>query len=542
MNEQTQTTINTLLAALEQREQIARKDLRRQIQDYGADRFSAGRVGKIYIFWEASNKISFMLDTNGSSLEYGKMEEHFAQNFNFITTKVYENDIAPALETWLRQKVCDEEWGGLYDAKAGINTGDGISPKTIIAQDEKRLRYRTQLIRDFIIKKEYETENLEAIEFSFKNIFRIAATDLYDELGIETLTTFYDWMLNCARHWKTSEDKGTDWVMLADALILAAYALTNPKSKPQITEDMFHLACRICMGMMDHADEYRKNDACNALQTVAERGSKEARNILKFGSGLIASEITQYKDDLVTCNANDVTKIIDFKLKEESVDAYHAMLDYIIRLIKSGFPFDYAIKFNSREKNYIQKLPKTKAQLFWNNCARYPALWPKMKEYVTIVIGDVRYYSDEAAVPCGGYATFALVMASADNHDIMQTFMAQNDIEHSLAPDIFVLAYLEKYGINPQNAEALVCSIIGMSEPHVDESYEYRKKITGLDQPETLAAIADAMVKLEFDDYEARIVAAFLFGKANKPETLIKNADAHARSSLERILAMTKKK
>ncbi|MDR2209206.1 MAG: DUF6138 family protein [Azoarcus sp.] len=553
MNNQTQAVINTLIGALECREKIARKDLKKYIEKCGSDRFSAGRINEIMFFWnclpskpgsdgKASTKISFMIDTSGGSLDYGIRKEKFDTDFSFITEDIFEKDIAPALEAWLHEKVCNEEWGGLYDAKTRIATSDHITTKSIVAIDEKRLEHRIQLVRDFIVKKEYETEDLKKIRSSLNDILRIAATYLYDELGVDALTTFYGKLLDRARGWK-DPDLSQGWMMMqvAEALTRAAYALTNPKGQWQVTEEKSSLACRLCMDVMLHADEYRKDDAREALEAIAQRGSKEAKNILKFGSGLIAPEIVQYKDNLVSCNANDVTKIIDLKLKEESEGAYNVMLDYIIRLMNADFPRDYSIKLNSKEKNFIPKLLKTKTQLFWNNCANYPALWSKMKEYVTMVIGKDRYYSDasdEAAVLSGGYATFALGMASADNCDIMKIFMEQNDSEHSLSPDVFIFAYLEKYGVNPQNAEAVLVSIINMNEPHTSPVYEYKKKIAGLDQPETMAAIADAMVKLEFDDYHAQIVVNFLFGKANKPETLIKNSSGKVKQHLEQILAM----
>jgi len=47
-----------------------------------------------------------------------------------------------------------------------------------------------------------------------------------------------------------------------------------------------------------------------------------------------------YKDDLVACIANDVEKTINLKLKEESEDAYRAMIEYILRLVNAGFPRD----------------------------------------------------------------------------------------------------------------------------------------------------------------------------------------------------------
>jgi hypothetical protein len=52
-----------------------------------------------------------------------------------------------------------------------------------------------------------------------------------------------------------------------------------------------------------------------------------------------------------------------------------------------------------------------------------------------------------------GYATFALGLADSSNSDIVVEFMLHNDEEHALAPNYFVLAYLDKFGIHPENME-----------------------------------------------------------------------------------------
>ncbi|MDR0779119.1 MAG: DUF6138 family protein [Pseudomonadales bacterium] len=529
MHEKIPSFVGALIALLNRSEQAARKGLRKYQNKYkhGVERFCAGKVGAIFVYWScfapategegrAFTEIGLMLDTldNGGGVDQGDEEERRAMDFSFITPEIFASSIAPALETWLREKVCNEKWGGLFDASVYITVRD---QGDITVSDARRLQHKVGLVRDFIVEKQYETEDMDAILFSLKSILRVAVTDLYDEFGVATLREFYGVLLNRARELDERENSQVMMVRVTEALIGAVYALAGPKDGKKATEEKFSLACLICMDVMVYGDEYRKNDAREALEAIAERGGRQARDVLKLGSGLIAPEVAQYSDDRVACNANDVTKVIDLRLKEESEAAYRAMLEYLIRLVGAGFPRDYSIQFNSKEKHYIPKIPKTKAQIFWNNCARYPALWPRMKDYVEQVVSSGGYYSD-APVPWGGYATFALGMANVDNFDIIEKFMLHNDIEHSLVPDDFVLAYLEKHGINPRNAEAVVVAIVNMNEPHTMEGYEYKKKIVGLDQPETIAAIDGAMARFELSEYGQRIVRSFLFGKANRRE------------------------
>ena len=188
------------------------------------------------------------------------------------------------------------------------------------------------------------------------------------------------------------------------------------------------------------------------LQKAAGRGHTKAKDVLKFGTGRIDKQYLYYKDDNVECSANDLSMTISFKLQDETVEAYETMLNFLIGVLKQGFPVGFKINFNSKLKNYIpiRKLKKSQTNQFFQNCAAYPSLYPQMKQYIHLAMNRSIYYADaedEQAVNSGGYAAFALGMANADsNLDIVEEFIADTDFEHALTSLDFVWAFIEKWG------------------------------------------------------------------------------------------------
>ena len=553
MEERTQAVVDALINAMENREKIIRKELSKKIKEYHLDdhRFMPGWAQEISLRWQRwprSTEIEGYYDVR-IFLYSDRFKEKTDVDITFLTEKIFDKDIVPALSEWLQKKVDCEKWGGLFDAKFVISLDmtfqcDPLSTDPphmqewicleakIRVENEERLERRRQFVHDFIANKEYETEDIGKIcwpAISIYSIVSIAAEDFYDEFGPETLRAFYDRLMERTLE-ADKKDEETHCISLSEGLARAARVLVKPKDGRKPTEEMFSLACHLCMSVMIHADEYRKEDGREALKVVASCGSKEAKNILKFGTGRIPPEIMTYKDDLVTCTANDVEKTINLKLKEESEGAYRAMIEYILRLINAGFPRNYTIKFNSKEKTYIHGIEKTKAQVFWNNCARYPALWPLMKEYVRTVHDPLEYYSDAEGVPLGGYAMFALGLADASNSDIVEEFMRENDEEHSDAPNYFVLAYVEKFGIHAGNAKTVVTCAFGANNG-----------ISRLIMPgEQEAASAVAAVLLEIDSDEYLYAMDVLFGGREGLIESIKKAEGEAKTILEKLLRHVK--
>lgn len=206
--------------------------------------------------------------------------------------------------------------------------------------------------------------------------------------------------------------------------------------------------CFIGLMALTHAtDKYEFSAGTNTLKAAAERGSKLAKEIMKFGSGLIDKQYTHYKDKQIECIANDVNNTVEFKLKEESAEVYEKAVRFLTELLKQNFPEEYKIKFNSKVKNYIDTdLKNSKTNNFFANAATYPEVYTALKEYARTAFNAYSYYcdaSDEEAVSCGGYAAMALAFANPQlNSDIALEFLENSDFEHSITARYFVSDFL----------------------------------------------------------------------------------------------------
>jgi len=278
MEERTQAVVDALINAMEKREKIARKELSKAY--HPNDRFMPGWAREIVLWrerWPRSNVIAVFFYAGGMYKEKTNVD------ITFLTEEIFDKDIVPALTEWSQKKVDNEKWSGLFDAKLFITVGGyDWDAKEIRVENEERMERRRQLVHDFIANKEYETEDIRKILYSIESIVSIAAGDFYDEFGPETLRAFYDRLMERILE--------ADVVYYLTSFLGAARILAKPKDGRKPTEEMFSLACHLCMSVMIHGDEYRKEYGREALKVVASCGSKEARNILKFGSGLIPPE------------------------------------------------------------------------------------------------------------------------------------------------------------------------------------------------------------------------------------------------------------
>jgi len=286
--------------------------------------------------------------------------------------------------------VQSEPFGGFYDANCYINLTlytvrevlqAGDPPRnyweqaTIRAADEKRIAERRQRAYSLIAKEEYKSEDINEYANSWKKICVHLVLDFFNEFGKEKILAFFDELLE-----KKTERKNSS---LMGALELSIHRLISTEEGREPTEDELEVASGLCVLLLQYGEnKYEKDFGARCLKAVAELGYRKAKDILKFGTGQIPQEIVQYKDKLVSCIANDIEKVVDIKIKEESAAVYRAVVEYLTRLLKNGFPGDYNIKFNSKVKNYIPtELRKTKMNNFFANAAEYPKVHEALKEY-----------------------------------------------------------------------------------------------------------------------------------------------------------------
>jgi len=249
--------------------------------------------------------------------------------------------------------------------------------------------------------------------------------------------------------------------------------------------------------------------------------------------------------------------VIKVKMGQNSEAAYRQALTGILGLMNSGFTHGYRLKFKPTSKvRSIPGMPKTKAQLFWNACARHEALWPLMKQYVSTVVDSGDFYGsgkNEEHVPSGGYATYALGLADLANQETVEEFMAQNTIDpDNSTPSIFTACFIEKFGISALTARAVVASIAGSSNTEIVAVYPERVRarlddpdtltvFDGLDDPATVVAIDKAMKDLKLDGDTAKQVVCYLYGDCDSFERLLATAEGPLGDALQKIETRVKK-
>jgi len=500
-----------------------------------------------------NNEISCFFEFNGIHVSYNRMEKQTDVDLKFLTSEIFENEIVPTIQKWLQNKVDNESYGGLYNASFGITMTLSVSrdplptdaphmqgqvweQTRITAKDEKRLSKHKEMIYNFIKNEEYKTCDIGDINNSLVSICSVAVQDFFEEFGKNYLTEFFTVLIAQAKKSRFSSTMSN----LIYGFANGAAILTQADENHTPNNEELALACWLCMMMLIHGtDKYEKQHGRNYLKKASELGYKEAKNILKFGTGQISADIVQYKDKYVTCLGNDIDKVIDLKIKEECEEAYKAMIEFIIHLIKAGFPNEYSIKFNSKIKEFlpIPDLKKTKANIFWNNCAKYPALYPLMKEYVLTIMDPYDYYSDadsEEAVPVGGYAVFALGLADISNGDIVQKFMEQNDSEHSITPSWFVGEYIDKFGITSENIPVVIACLINSN------NHGYKgSNFDGLNNPDILRKFVEELESSEISSYSIYEIIESIWGSEDVLEEAITMAEEVNQPYLQKILTLS---
>ncbi|WP_130891020.1 DUF6138 family protein [Fusobacterium ulcerans] len=528
------------------------------------DKFMPGWSKGIHFSWyhhkaqpeydaKESNEITCFFEFNGIHVSYNRMKEQIDIDLKFLTSEIFKNEIVPTIQKWLQNKVDNEPYGGLYNAVFGITMTLSVSrdplptdaphmqgqvweQTRITAKDEKRLNKRKELIYNFIKNKEYKTTDISEIDNSLVPICSAAVQYFLEEFGRNYLIEFFTALIEQAKKSRFSSTM-TDLIY---GFANGAAILTQVDESHTPNEEELALACWLSMMMLIHGtDKYERQYGRDYLKKAGELGYKEAKNILKFGTGQIPADIVQYKDKYVTCLGNDIDKVIDLKIKEECEEAYKAMIEFIIRLIKAGFPNEYSIKFNSKVKEFlpIPDLKKTKANIFWNNCAKYPALYPLMKEYADTIMDSYDYYSDadsEEAVPVGGYAVFALGLADISNGDIVQKFMEQNDSEHSISPSWFVGEYIDKFGITPENIPVVIACLTNSN------NHGYKgDNFAGLNNTDILSKFVEELENSEISSYSIYELIESIWGGEDELKEVIDEASRANQEYLQKILELS---
>jgi len=386
-------------------------------------------------------------------------------SLSFLTKEVYKNEIVPALTSWLEEKVQNESFGGLYGAhfRLSLLIGDRNHEyvrDSIHVSDPKRINTQREMVRSLVKEKKYEVMDVKSDEYDsvIQDILRTIPT-FYGELPTEILK---DAIATISKKYKEADSwyfsNAVQYPLVGACNKMLLKRGINEYGREDwiltdedISDEQLDFLCWIGLQVIRYADDsHMRDNGESILNKISEKGFKKAKDYLKFGSGEIDKEYTHLKTKKFEAIANDIKRIIEFKVKEEDAESYSGMLDFIVNLLKQGFPADYKIKINSKLKHYIPVSgidKKSKTNLFFGNAATFLELWGKMAEYVRTTFDEFTYYSDasdEEAVTVGGYAVYALGTTDLKaNREIVDEFLSQVDFEHDVTAQSFVEEHMD---------------------------------------------------------------------------------------------------
>lgn len=161
------------------------------------------------------------------------------------------------------------------------------------------------------------------------------------------------------------------------------YKLKPDADISTVNPEYLTFTCYVAIRLIRDGASFQISTANEYFDMVKELGSDEVEELKKNGSGQLPKTLTEYKDQQVSCIANDVFTTIKIKIKEENEENYRTIFEYLCNLLKSGFPKSYGIEFSGKNKNIlpVKGLPKSSVNYLFANGVQYPRLHPLIAAY-----------------------------------------------------------------------------------------------------------------------------------------------------------------
>jgi hypothetical protein len=300
--------------------------------------------------------------------------------------------------------------------------------------------------------------------------------------------------------------------------------------------NFFYLACYIAICHMKYGASYDAVTANEIFDIVTALGCDRPKELKKNGTGMIPQDVAEYKNENVSCKANDAFGTIKIILKSESEEAYAAILSFLCRLLESDFPRSYAIDFRSPNKNFlpVRGLPKKGVHQLFADASRYPSLYSDMARYARLAMKQYEWYTnlqnEHCAMP-GTFAVFALGLADVHFAPLLRDYLDLCDDEHSGLQGKFLPVFIEKFGFTDETIKVFLAGADSMQGLPSNKIYA-----EAIANEKSLKLLADA--RRDCDEHIWRAALYALWGKdavyENGRQT-IRRASATLKPLYERI-------
>ncbi|RQO75473.1 hypothetical protein DBR43_09000 [Pedobacter sp. KBW06] len=290
------------------------------------------------------------------------------------------------------------------------------------------------------------------------------------------------------------------------------------------------------------------------FRMVKELGSNEVEELKKYGSKKLPEHLTNYKDENVSCVANDVFATIKIKVSKESEAAYQAIFQFINELLKADFPKSYTIEFSAPTKNVlpVKGLIKTGVHHLFANGVQYPNLHPLIESYALLAMKKWEWYhnlQDENCAMPSTFAVFALGLENEKYFDLVKKYMQEADAEHQSIQEKFTPAFVEKFGISKASLPVFISCILSMQEHKpfkvfAEAFHNVQNLQLLLDCKRNFADFISKSSKEDWSEEDAREMPAYLWtyvlysiwGPDSKYPALIKKSPPEMKAFYEELL------
>ncbi|MBS7254181.1 DUF6138 family protein [Flavobacterium branchiicola] len=321
-------------------------------------------------------------------------------------------------------------------------------------------------------------------------------------------------------------------------------------------KELLSFVCYVAVCHIKYGASYETVTATQYFDIVTALGSDEVEQLKKNGTGKLSKEITEYKDDDLSCKANDVFATIAIKLENDNEESFGKALNFINVLLKTDFPKSFEISFSSKIKELlpIKGFPKCGQHYLFAGAVKYPNLHESILEYINLAKLKYAWYNNLEAEDCGmpsTFAVFALGLKDEKYFDTLISYFQTVDGEHQSVQQKFTPAFLEKFGLTEKSISVYINAVLSMQEhPHNMAFISYYANENGLklllDSKENFAVYYFTEEKLkeysnaendvqEMADYCWESVMYTTFGPSEDYGKIIKKLTENERIIFEKL-------
>lgn len=332
------------------------------------------------------------------------------------------------------------------------------------------------------------------------------------------------------------------------------YQLIPGADLSAVNPEHLSFVCYVAICLMKYGASFEIVTVNKYFRMVKSLGSNEVEELKKYGSKKLAEHLTNYKDEYVSCVANDVFATIKIKVKNECEAAYQAIFQFINELLKVDFPKSYTIEFSAPTKNVlpVKGLIKTGVHHLFANGVQYPNLHPSIEQYALLAMKKWEWYhnlQDENCAMPSTFAVFALGLEDEKYFDLVRKYMQEVDEGHQSIQEKFTPAFVEKFGISKASLPVFISCILSMQEHKpfklFAEAFNNVQNLQLLlDCKHNFANFISKSSKEEWSEEDAREMPAYLWtyiiysiwGPDNKYPALIKKSPPEMKVFYEELL------